>query len=74
LEDKKEKIRHKLSEKGLRVTPQRIAILETIYQLDNHPTADQIIEEVRKSHPNLAPGTVYKGFFQKKKNGRLSHR
>jgi Fur family peroxide stress response transcriptional regulator len=60
LEDNKERIRQKLSQKGLRVTPQRIAILETIYQLDNHPTADQIIEEVRKSHPNLAPGTVYK--------------
>ena len=60
MESNQEKIRHKLSQKGLRVTPQRIAILETIYQLDNHPTADQIIEQVRKSHPNIAPGTVYK--------------
>ena len=41
-------IRNKLSEKGLKVTPQRIAILEAIYTLDNHPTADNIIESVRK--------------------------
>lgn len=37
-----------------------MVILETIYNLNNHPAADQIIEKVRKSHPNIAPGTVYK--------------
>jgi len=60
LENNKENISQKLSQKGLRVTPQRIAILETIYSLNNHPTADQIIDQVRKSNPNIAPGTVYK--------------
>jgi len=60
LETHTEKIRHTLSEKGLKVTPQRMVILETIYRLKNHPTADQIIEVVRKNHPNIAPGTVYK--------------
>ena len=60
MEDSKETIRHALSEKGLKVTPQRILILEAIYNLDNHPAADQIIREVRKQHPNIAAGTVYK--------------
>ncbi len=53
-------IRKILAEKGLKVTPQRISILEAIYNLNNHPTADNIIEYIRDSHPNIATGTVYK--------------
>lgn len=55
-----EDIRKKLSEKGLKVTPQRIHILEAIYRLNNHPTAESIIEYVHRSNPNIATGTVYK--------------
>ena len=50
----------KLIEKGLKVTPQRIAIFEAIVKLNNHPTADNIIEYIRKNHPNIATATVYK--------------
>lgn len=55
-----EEIRNKLSQKGLKVTPQRLAILDAIYKLGNHPTADKIIEYIRKGNPNIASGTVYK--------------
>ena len=55
-----EEIRNKLSEKGLKVTPQRLAILDAIYKLGNHPTVDNIIEYIRQSNPNIASGTVYK--------------
>jgi len=55
-----EDIRNKLTEKGLKVTPQRMAILEAIYNLKNHPTADNIIDYIKKMHPNIATGTVYK--------------
>jgi Fur family peroxide stress response transcriptional regulator len=55
-----EEIQSKLKERGLKVTPQRMAILEAIYALNNHPTADNIIEYIRKAHPNIASGTVYK--------------
>lgn len=55
-----EEIRNKLIDKGLIVTPQRIAILDAVNVLRNHPTADNIIEFVRQNHPNIAPGTVYK--------------
>jgi len=55
-----ESIRNKFSEKGLKITPQRVVILEAIYKLNNHPTADNIIEYIRESHPNIATGTVYK--------------
>lgn len=50
----------KLKEKGLKVTPQRIAILEAIIRLNNHPTADNIIEYIRINNPNIATATVYK--------------
>ena len=53
-------IRNKLVEKGLKVTPQRIAILEAIIKLNNHPTADNIIDYIRNNHPNIATATVYK--------------
>ncbi len=45
--------------KGLRVTPQRLAIMEAIHTIGNHPTADQIMDFVRKEHPNIASGTIY---------------
>ncbi len=52
-------IKNKLSEKGLKITPQRLSILEAIYSI-NHPTADDIIKYVRQKHSNIATGTVYK--------------
>jgi len=53
-------IRNRLVEKGLRVTPQRIAILEAIIKLNNHPTAENIIDYIHNNHPNIATATVYK--------------
>jgi Fur family peroxide stress response transcriptional regulator len=53
-------IKNKLVDKGLKVTPQRIAILEAIIKLNNHPTADNIIDYIRKNQPNIATATVYK--------------
>jgi Fur family peroxide stress response transcriptional regulator len=57
---KREEYSIKLIEKGLKVTPQRIAILEAIVKLNNHPSAENIIEYIRKNHPHIATATVYK--------------
>jgi len=35
-------------------------VLEAIYKLNNHPTAENILEFVRKNDPNIGSGTVYK--------------
>lgn len=53
-------IRDTFTEKGLKITPQRIVILEAIYKLDNHPTVEDILTYIRKDNPNIATGTVYK--------------
>lgn len=55
-----EDISRKIEEKGLKVTPQRIAIFEAILKLNNHPSAENIIDFIRKSHPNISTATVYK--------------
>ncbi|MBI3235172.1 MAG: transcriptional repressor [Bacteroidetes bacterium] len=61
----------KLKEKGLKVTPQRIAIFEAIVKLNNHPTAENIIEYVKSNHPNISVGTVYKVLDSLVENGLL---
>ena len=52
--------RERLQEKGLKVTPQRVAIYEAIVTLKNHPTAENVIEYIKANHPNISVGTVYK--------------
>ena len=47
-------------EKGLKVTPQRIAILEAIYILKNHPTAEMIMDYIKDTHPGISSATIYK--------------
>lgn len=53
-------IKNKLNEKGLKVTPQRIYTLDAIYSLNNHPTAEMIMEYVSNNYPSIAMGTIYK--------------
>ena len=57
---KKEKSSIDLKDSNLKVTPQRLAVLEALNYLKNHPTADKIKEYVVKNHPNIAVGTIYK--------------
>ena len=52
--------REKLQEKGMKVTPQRVAIYEAIVKLNNHPTAEIVIDYIKANHPNISVGTVYK--------------
>jgi Fur family transcriptional regulator, peroxide stress response regulator len=64
-------ISSRLYEKGLKVTPQRIAIFEAILKLNNHPTAENIIEYIRKNHPNISVATVYKVLDVLVENGMI---
>lgn len=57
---KKEKLGIDLKNSELKITPQRIAVLEALSNLKDHPTADNIKEYVVKNHPNIAVGTIYK--------------
>lgn len=48
-----------LKEAGLRITPQRVSVLEAVYTLKNHPSAETIAKHVKSLHPNISVGTIY---------------
>ncbi|MFW5687759.1 MAG: Fur family transcriptional regulator [Bacteroidota bacterium] len=47
-----------ISESGLKVTPQRIAVIQALEKLE-HPRAEEIYREVSQHIPGLSPTTVY---------------
>jgi Fur family peroxide stress response transcriptional regulator len=49
-----------LTQHGLKITPQRIAILDVILKNKKHPTAETICNSLRSKHPNISASTVYK--------------
>ena len=53
-------LKDKLRDKGLKATHKRLAILEAIIELNNHPTAEEIIKFIRKKNLRIATATCYK--------------
>ena len=49
-----------LRSKGYKATPQRIAICRFALNSRDHPSAQQIYDEVKKIHPTVSLATVYK--------------
>jgi Fur family peroxide stress response transcriptional regulator len=49
-----------LRKKGYRATPQRIAICRVALNGRDHPTAQQLYDQVKKIHPTVSLATVYK--------------
>jgi len=64
-------IREMIAEKGLKVTPQRMAILEAVHDLQNHPTAERIKEHIQRNHPSIAVGTIYKTLEKLEEKGLI---
>ena len=64
-------IREMIAEKGLKVTPQRVAILEAVHDLQNHPTAERIKEHIQRNHPSIAVGTIYKTLEKLEEKGLI---
>ena len=56
----KEKIIQQMKEKGLKITPQRIAIIEVFVEKKNtHPGARLIYEEAKKKKKSISLSTTY---------------
>ena len=55
-----EELRSKLIYSGLKVTPQRLAVFEALHELKDHPTTECIVDFIKRNHPNISTGTVYK--------------
>jgi len=54
------KLIEKLRERRISVTPQRLAILANLENRRDHPTAEQIYQDVRRQMPSISFNTVYK--------------
>ncbi|NIQ96414.1 MAG: transcriptional repressor [Desulfuromonadales bacterium] len=50
----------RLRQRDLRITPQRIAILKAFLQSQDHPSVEQVHEEVKANFPTTSLATVYK--------------
>ena len=48
-----------LKNRGVRITPQRHAILEYLISSESHPTADDIYKALEGDFPNMSVATVY---------------
>jgi Fe2+ or Zn2+ uptake regulation protein len=48
-----------LREAGLKVTPQRLAIVECLAGDNTHPTAQEVYERLQQRFPTMAVATVY---------------
>ena len=53
-------IKEILTEHDLKVTHQRMVIYQTVLERKEHPTAENIFEKLKKTHPSISLGTVYK--------------
>jgi len=49
-----------LNQANLRMTRQRMVILEELRKVNTHPSADEIYEMVRKRLPRISLGTIYR--------------
>ncbi len=58
-------------EKGLRLTPQRLAILEFLEGNVDHPTAEDIFHAVKMKYPMISLATIYNTIQALKELGNL---
>ncbi len=66
-----EEVIKRYREKGLKITPQRLAIIEFLDGNKDHPTAEEIYREIRKKHPTVSFATVYNTIQALKERGEL---
>lgn len=66
------KIIERYKSKGLKLTPQRLAILKYLDGNKKHPTAEDIYKEIRKKYPTMSFATVYNTIQALTKIGELS--
>jgi Fur family peroxide stress response transcriptional regulator len=57
--ESKEKIIEAFRKNGFRATPQRIAIAQFVFNRKDHPTAEQVFDVVKRTHPSISLSTVY---------------
>lgn len=54
-----EVLARRLADSGLRSTPQREVVFQTLLQKRDHPTADEVFARVKHEMPSISLATVY---------------
>lgn len=72
-EEKLQRMVDSSHEKGLKLTPQRMAIFRILSESDKHLTADEVYQKAREDYPMLSAATVYRNMEQMVSSGLLSH-
>jgi Fur family peroxide stress response transcriptional regulator len=60
-----------LNERGHRLTPQRMAVLRILAYSDEHPSVQQIYDQVKPDFPMTSLGTIYKTVTLLKEMGEV---
>ncbi len=71
-----------LKNENIRITPQRMAILEFLTEVQTHPTAEEVYQAIEKKFPGISVATVYNnlkrfteiGFLKEMNYGSASSR
>lgn len=61
----------KLRQRECRITPQRIAILQAFLNTDQHPSVEQVYNQVKTHFPTTSLATVYKTVHLLKEIGEI---
>ncbi len=60
IDDCRERFRTFLADSGFRITNQRLAIFDAAFRIDNHFTAEELLDEARKIDSSVSRATVYR--------------
>ena len=66
-----ETIIEKLRGNGHKITPQRIAIVEILSKSENHPSAEDIYDQIKGEFPTMSLATVYRNIVLIKALGEV---
>ncbi|HOD93792.1 MAG TPA: transcriptional repressor [Clostridia bacterium] len=56
-----------------RNTVQREIILQTVMNMDSHPSADEVYEKLKYENPSISRATVYRNLELLAKRGKILH-
>lgn len=59
IKNKEENIKNLMKSKGLRITPQRFAVYANLLEREDHPTVEQILEDINQYLPISSKASVY---------------
>lgn len=61
-----------LRQSGIRVTPQRLMVIDALVDNRTHPTVEHIYEFVRRSYPTISLATVYQTLAMLARHGLIT--